>query len=944
MKKKDVITITGARENNLKNINLTIPKNELIVMTGLSGSGKSTLAFDTLYAEGQRRYMESLSSYARQFLDRVGKPDVDKIEGLTPAIAIDQKTTSKNPRSTVGTITEIYDYFRLLYARVGIQYCHKCGKKISQMSASDIINEVEKLPEGAKLVMMAPLVRENKGAYADLIESLVHKGYVRAQIDGVMVRLDEEIELSKTKKHTIKVVVDRVIVKEENRERIASDVEKALKESYGELEIEVLNFEELNCPQHMHYSEHNACFDCKISFEPLEPLSFSFNSPKGACSECDGLGIRYTLDIDKIIDPDLSIEKGAVRIVYGFNKGYYFTFLKGFCVHNGIDITVPYSQLPKHQQKAILHGNIDEVEFLWKKHKIKRVFPGIIRIAYDMLKDEKELADYMSEKVCDVCGGHRLKQESLAVKVADTQIAQLLEMPIAKTYEFFANDKNFAYFDAQSKMIAEPILNEIKERLFFLYDVGLGYITLGRDARTISGGEAQRIRIASQIGSGLTGVMYVLDEPSIGLHERDTLKLIRTLRSLQEKGNSVIVVEHDKETIENADFIVDIGSGAGKFGGEVVFSGTLEKLKKAKTLTADYLYGRKKIEYFYRRPQEKWIEIKNVTINNIENLSAKIPLNNFVCITGVSGSGKSSLMLQTLLPTARELLNHARKVNKVAGVEINGLEQVDKVIYLDQSPIGRTPRSNPATYTGVMDEIRNLFAQTKESQIRGYTASRFSFNVKGGRCEKCQGEGQNKIEMHFLPDIMVKCDACNGQRYNQQTLEVFYKGKTIADVLAMSVDEAFEFFKPIPKIHQKMKTLVDVGLGYITLGQNAITLSGGEAQRIKLSKELSRKDTGKTLYILDEPTTGLHFADVDRLTNVLHKFVELGNSVLIIEHNLDMIKNADYILDMGPEGGSGGGLIIAEGSPEELAKNYKETGSYTGEYLEKELNVHKSIV
>ena len=937
MKKKDVITITGARENNLKNISVTIPKNELIVMTGLSGSGKSTLAFDTLYAEGQRRYMESLSSYARQFLDRVGKPDVDKIEGLTPAIAIDQKTTSKNPRSTVGTITEIYDYFRLLYARVGIQYCHKCGKKISQMSASDIIGEVAKLPEGAKLVLMAPLVRENKGAYADLIESLVHKGYVRAQIDGVMVRLDEEIELSKTKKHTIKVVVDRVIVKEENRERIASDVEKALKESYGELEIEVLNYEELNCPQHMHYSEHNACFDCKISFEPLEPLSFSFNSPKGACSECDGLGIRYALDIDKIVDPDVSIEKGAVKIVYGFNKGYYFTFLKGFCAHNDIDITVPYSKLPKHQQKAILHGNIDEVEFLWKKHKVKRVFPGIIRIAYDMLKDEKELAEYMSEKVCDVCGGNRLKRESLAVKVADTQIAQLLEMPIAKTYEFFANEENFSYFDTQSRMIAEPILNEIKERLFFLYDVGLGYITLGRDARTISGGEAQRIRIASQIGSGLTGVMYVLDEPSIGLHERDTLKLIRTLRSLQEKGNTVIVVEHDKETIENADFIVDIGSGAGKFGGEIVFSGTLDKLKKAKTLTADYLYGRKKIEYFYRRPQEKWIEIKNVTINNIKNLSAKIPLNNFVCITGVSGSGKSSLMLQTLLPTARELLNHARKVNKVAGVEISGLEHVDKVIYLDQSPIGRTPRSNPATYTGIMDEIRNLFAQTKESQIRGYTASRFSFNVKGGRCEKCQGEGENKIEMHFLPDIMVKCDACKGRRYNQQTLEVFYKGKTIADVLSMSVDEAFAFFKPIPKIHQKMKTLVDVGLGYITLGQNAVTLSGGEAQRIKLSKELSRKDTGKTLYILDEPTTGLHFADVDRLTNVLHKFVELGNSVLIIEHNLDMIKNADYIIDMGPEGGSGGGLIIAEGSPEELAKNHKKTGSYTGEYLEKEL-------
>ena len=942
MKNKDVIKIVGARENNLKNISLEIPKNKLVVFTGLSGSGKSTLAFDTLYAEGQRRYMESLSSYARQFLDRIGKPDVDKIEGLTPAIAIDQKTTSKNPRSTVGTITEIYDYLRLLYARVGVQHCHKCSKVVSQMSASDIITEVAKLPQGAKLVLLAPLVREKKGSFHDVLESLSHKGYVRAMIDGVMVRLDEEIELSKTKKHTIKVVIDRVVVKEENKERIAADVEKALKESYGELEIEILNNEELGLKNsNIHYSEHNACFDCKISFDPLEPLSFSFNSPKGACGECDGLGLRYALDHDKIIDRDLCIEKGAVKIVYGFNKGYYFTFLKGFCTANDIDITVPYSELPEYKQKAILHGGIDEVSFLWKNHEVKRVWPGIIKIAYDMFKDEKELADYMSEKVCSVCKGHRLKRESLAVKVAGKGIADILDMPISKSYEWFRDEDNFTNFSKQNTQIGAPILNEIRERLYFLFDVGLGYITLGRDARTISGGEAQRIRIASQIGSGLTGVLYVLDEPSIGLHERDTLKLIRTLRSLQEKGNSVIVVEHDKETIENADFIVDIGAGAGKFGGDVVFAGTLDKLKKAKTLTADYLYGRKKIEYFYRRKQDKFIEIKNVTLNNIENLSAKIPLNNFVCITGVSGSGKSSLMLQTLLPTARELLNHARKVNKVAGVEITGLEHVDKVIYLDQSPIGRTPRSNPATYTGVMDEIRNLFAQTKEAQIRGYTSSRFSFNVKGGRCEKCQGEGENKIEMHFLPDIMVKCDTCKGTRYNQQTLEVFYKGKNISDVLKMSVDEAYEFFRPIPKINQIMSTLVDVGLGYITLGQNAVTLSGGEAQRIKLSKELSRKDTGKTLYILDEPTTGLHFADVDRLTGVLHKFVELGNSVLIIEHNLDMIKNADYIIDMGPEGGSGGGLIIAEGSPEKVADEHKKTGSYTGEYLKKELALHK---
>ncbi|MEA2112139.1 MAG: excinuclease ABC subunit UvrA [Campylobacterota bacterium] len=932
------IKIYGAKENNLKNISLEIPKNKLVVCTGLSGSGKSTLAFDTLYAEGQRRYIESLSSYARQFLDRIGKPDVDKIEGLTPAIAIDQKTTSKNPRSTVGTITEIYDYFRLLYARVGVQHCHKCNKPISKMSAEDIIEQVRLLPDGAKVIILAPLIRDKKGSFNDMFESLRHKGYVRAMIDGVMVRLDDEIELSKTKKHTIKVVVDRIIIKGENKERIAADVERTLKESYGEVELEILNYEEVGLPEKIiHYSEHNACFDCKVSFEPLEPLTFSFNSPKGACMECDGLGIRYALDHDKIIDEDLCIEKGAIKIVYGFNKGYYFTFLKGFCAASDIDITVPFSTLDEHQKKAILHGSINEVTFKWKNHPIKRIWPGIVRIAYDMFKDEKELADYMSEKVCDVCNSHRLRQESLAVDVAGKKISDIISLPIQKSYEWFKDKSNFSYLNKQGTMIAEPILNEIRERLFFLYDVGLGYLTLNRDARSISGGEAQRIRIASQIGSGLTGVMYVLDEPSIGLHERDTLKLIRTLRSLQEKGNTVIVVEHDKETIENADYIIDIGPGAGKYGGEVVFKGTLAQLRKAKTLTADYLSGRKKIEYFFRRAQKEWLELKNVSLNNIENLHVKIPLHNFVCITGVSGSGKSSLILQTLLPTARELLNHARKVKKIAGVEIDGLDKLDKVIYLDQSPIGRTPRSNPATYTGVMDEIRALFAKTKEAQIRGYTTSRFSFNVKGGRCEKCQGEGELKIEMHFLPDILVKCDSCKGKRYNEQSLEVEYKGKNIADVLAMSVEEALSFFEPIPKIKAKMQTLFDVGLGYITLGQNAVTLSGGEAQRIKLSKELSRRDTGSTLYILDEPTTGLHFDDVNRLTKVLHHFVELGNSVLVIEHNLDMVKNADYIIDMGPEGGSGGGDIIAIGSPEELASTHEKTGSYTGKYLEKEL-------
>lgn len=934
----DKIRLYGAREHNLKNINLEIPKNALVVITGISGSGKSTLAFDTLYAEGQRRYIESLSSYARQFLDRIGKPDVDKIEGLTPAIAIDQKTTSKNPRSTVGTITEIYDYLRLLYARVGKQHCHKCGKPISQMSAADIIEEVQKLPEGAKIVMMAPLVREKKGSFQDLIESLVSKGYVRAMVDGVMVRLDDEIELSKTKKHTIKVVIDRVVIKEDNRQRIAEDVEKALKESYGELEVEVMNAEELGMQEsHIHYSEHFACFDCKISFEPLEPLSFSFNSPKGACEVCDGLGIRYSLDLKKVIDPHLPIEKGAVKLLYGFNKGYYFKLLLGFCEAAGIDVTVPFETLPEHQRKAVLHGGVEKSTFTWKRHRVVRPFPGVIKIAHDMLKDEKELGEYMTEKVCDNCGGNRLSLRSLAVKVAGRGIADILQMPIEESYAFFAESGNFDYLTPQQQLIAAPILKEITERLFFLYDVGLGYLSLGRDARTISGGEAQRIRIASQIGSGLTGVMYVLDEPSIGLHERDTLRLIKTLRNLQKKGNSVIVVEHDKETIEAADFIVDIGPKAGKYGGEVIFNGTLEALQKAKTLTADYLYGRKRIDYYKGRKQEKWIALNHVTINNIQNLDVKIPLSNLVAVTGVSGSGKSSLILQTLMPVAKELLNRSKKVKKVEGVECLGLEQLDKVIYLDQSPIGRTPRSNPATYTGVMDEIRLLFSKTKEAEIRGYKIGRFSFNVKGGRCEKCQGEGEIKIEMHFLPDIMVKCDACQGQRYNAQTLEVRYKGKNIAEVLAMSVDEAMEFFKAVPKIHQKLKTLQDVGLGYITLGQNATTLSGGEAQRIKLAKELSKNDTGNTLYILDEPTTGLHFADVDRLVKVLHHLTDLGNSVLVIEHNLDVIKNADYVIDMGPEGGGKGGLIVDSGTPYEVAERAAESGSYTGKFLQKEL-------
>jgi len=933
----DTIKIFKANQNNLKNIDLEIPKNKLIVFTGLSGSGKSTLAFDTLYAEGQRRYIESLSAYARQFLGKIGKPDVERIEGLTPAIAIDQKTTSKNPRSTVGTITEIYDYLRLLYSRVGKQHCHKCNEPISQMSSSDVIDQVLKLPENSKIVILAPLVNRKKGTFADLFESLRAKGYVRAMVDGVMIRLDDEIELGKSQMHTIKVVIDRVVVKEENKERIAQDVEKGLKEAFGELEVDILNHEEVGTEQHIHYSEHMACFDCKISFEPLEPLSFSFNSPKGACTSCDGLGIRFTLDMKKVINNDISIAEGAIKVIYGFNKGYYFKMLQAYCEAADIDINVPFGDLEPHERGKVLNGGIEEAVFTWKRHKLTRKWEGIVKIAYDMVKDEKEMDAYMTEKVCDSCDGHRLKAPSLSVKVANSGIANILDMPIEKSHAFFQDEKNFEYFNEQERMISTPILKEVRDRIFFLHDVGLGYITLGRDARTISGGEAQRIRVASQIGSGLTGVMYVLDEPSIGLHERDTAKLIKTLKALQQKGNTVIVVEHDQETMEAADFIVDIGPNAGKYGGEVVFSGDMKQLLKSDTLTAQYLNGKKQIKYYKRRPQEEYIEIQNVNLNNIKNLDVKIPLKNLCAITGVSGSGKSSLILHTLLPVAKELLNHARKVTKVDGVSIDGLEKLDKVIYLDQSPIGRTPRSNPATYTGLMDDLRKLFAETKESKLRGYAIGRYSFNVKGGRCEKCQGEGEIKIEMHFLPDIMVKCEDCQGARYNPQTLEILYKGKSIADILNMAVDEAFEFFVKVPKLHAKLKTLLDVGLGYITLGQNAVTLSGGEAQRIKLSKELSKKDTGNTLYVLDEPTTGLHFADVDRLTQVLHHLVDLGNSVIVIEHNLDVVRNADYVIDMGYEGGAKGGQIIAEGTPEEIAATHKETKSYTGYYLEKQL-------
>ncbi|GAA8467849.1 excinuclease ABC subunit UvrA [Helicobacter pylori] len=933
----DKIIIQGARENNLKNIFLEIPKNQFVVFTGLSGSGKSTLAFDTLYAEGQRRYLESLSSYARQFLDKVGKPNVDKIEGLTPAIAIDQKTTSKNPRSTVGTITEIYDYLRLLFARIGEQFCPTCLEPISSMSASDIISQICHLEENSKIIILAPIIKDKKGSFNDKLESLRLKGYVRAFVDGVMVRLDEEIHLHKTKKHTIEAVVDRVVINSENASRIASAIEKALKESYGELEVEILQD---NAPSiRKHYSEHKACFKCKMSFEELEPLSFSFNSPKGACESCLGLGTKFSLDISKILDPNTPLNQGAIKVIFGYNRSYYAQMFEGFCEYNGIDTALCFNELNKEQQDTLLYGNGTEISFHFKNSPLKRPWKGIIQIAYDMFKEQKDLSDYMSEKTCSSCEGHRLKASSLSVQVAGLKMADFLTKPIEEVYHFFNDPTHFSYLNEQEKKIAEPILKEILERVFFLYDVGLGYLTLGRDARTISGGESQRIRIASQIGSGLTGVLYVLDEPSIGLHEKDTLKLINTLRNLQKKGNTLIVVEHDKETIKHADFVVDIGPKAGRHGGEVVFSGSVKDLLQNNHSTALYLNGTKKIERpKLELPKEKhFLEIKNVNINNIKNLSVQIPLKQLVCITGVSGSGKSSLILQTLLPTAQTLLNHAKKIQSLNGVEIVGLEHLDKVIYLDQAPIGKTPRSNPATYTGVMDEIRILFAEQKEAKILGYSASRFSFNVKGGRCEKCQGDGDIKIEMHFLPDVLVQCDSCKGAKYNPQTLEIKVKGKSIADVLNMSVEEAYEFFAKFPKIAVKLKTLIDVGLGYITLGQNATTLSGGEAQRIKLAKELSKKDTGKTLYILDEPTTGLHFEDVNHLLQVLHSLVALGNSMIVIEHNLDIIKNADYIIDMGPDGGDKGGKVIARGTPLEVAQNCEKTQSYTGKFLALEL-------
>lgn len=935
------ITVTGAKEHNLKNINVTIPKNKLVIISGLSGSGKSTLAFKTLYAEGQRRYIESLSSYARQFLGRVDKPKVDKIEGLVPAIAIDQKTTSKNPRSTVGTITEIYDYLRLLYARVGVQHCHICGKPVTDMKSEDIVKAVNNLPKGSKIIIYAPMIKEKKGTFSDLVESLRNRGLVRARIDGITVRIDEDVSLSKTKKHTISPVIDRVEIKSENSSRVAQSIESALKLSYGEVEVEVINYEDVGLENgFIHHSIHLACHHCKVSFEPIEPLSFSFNSKKGACNVCEGLGFVYSIEIEKLVHSELSIGEGALEPALSIGGDFYRLLIDKVIKENSIDKNIAFNKIPNIQQKLLFYGNFVKYQIMYNDRKFNPKWSGIAGFVRDVLKDSKDLSNFLLEKKCSKCNGDRLKLESLAVKVSDKTISEILNEPIENIYPFFNDELNFKHFSEQDKKISKPIIEEIKERLFFLYDVGLGYLTLNRNANTISGGESQRIRIASQIGSGLTGVMYVLDEPSIGLHEKDTIKLISTLKSLRDKGNTLIVVEHDKETILNSDYVVDIGPKAGELGGEVVFSGTTDEFLKSDTSTAKYVRGEKLVEYFKRREQKEFLKLKNITINNLNSVDVDIPLQNFVVVTGVSGSGKSSLILQTLLPIAKKALNNAKKSKVVDGVTIENLDKLDKVIYLDQSPIGRTPRSNPSTYIGLMNELRVLFAATKEASIRGYGIGRFSFNVSEGRCEKCKGEGEIKIEMHFLPDVTVVCDSCNGSRYNHQTLEIDYKGKNISEILNMTVREALVFFKSVPKVREKLETLDKVGLEYIRLGQNATTLSGGEAQRVKLAKELSRRDTGSTLYILDEPTTGLHFEDIDKLVKIFHNFVDNKNSVLVIEHNLDIIKNADYIIDMGPDGGSHGGKIVDAGSPEELVKNGSVSKSYTAKFLKEELKLH----
>ena len=937
----DMIRIRGAKEHNLKNININIPRNKFVVLTGLSGSGKSSLAFDTIYAEGQRRYMESLSSYARQFLGRMEKPDVENIQGLSPAISIDQKTTNRNPRSTVGTVTEIYDYLRLLYARIGIPHCPKCGKVISKQTVDQMADEILQLPERTRFQLLAPVVRGRKGQHIKLLEKMKKNGFVRVRIDGNMYELSEDISLEKNKKHNIEIVVDRLIVREGIEKRLTDSIETVLSLSDGLLVVDVIGGEE------MHFSQSFSCPDCGISMEEIEPRSFSFNNPFGACPDCAGLGYKMEFDVDLMIpDPSLSIIEGAIQVT-GWQsskdkKSFTRAVLEALALEYHFDLNTPFEQYSEEIRNIIIYGtNGREVKVHYKGQRGEGVydvaFEGLIRNverryreASERIKGEYET--YMTVTPCKTCHGHRLKVTSLAVTIGGLNISELCDMNIGKIAKFFREVE----LTERQRFIGAEILKEIDARIGFLVDVGLEYLSLSRATGTLSGGEAQRIRLATQIGSGLVGVAYILDEPSIGLHQRDNDKLIKSLKNLADMGNSLLVVEHDEDTMLAADHIVDIGPGAGEHGGEVVAQGTPEEIMNTEeSVTGAYLSGRIKIPVpEVRRKPTGFLKVIGAQENNLKNINVQIPLGVMTCVTGVSGSGKSSLVNNILYKQLARDLNRA-KIKAGKHKKIQGIEQLDKIIAIDQSPIGRTPRSNPATYTGVFDQIRDLFAMTKDAKARGYKKGRFSFNVKGGRCEACSGDGIIKIEMHFLPDVYVPCEVCGGKRYNRETLEVKYKGKSIYDVLDMTVEEACEFFQSVPSVYNKIKTLYDVGLSYIKLGQPSTTLSGGEAQRIKLATELCKRSTGKTIYILDEPTTGLHFADVHKLIDILRKLSEGGNTIVVIEHNLEVIKTADYIIDMGPEGGDGGGTVIAEGTPEEICKVEQ---SYTGQFLKKYLN------
>lgn len=937
------IVIKGAKENNLKSIDLELPRDQLIVLTGLSGSGKSSLAFDTIYAEGQRRYVESLSSYARQFLGQMDKPDVEYIEGLSPSISIDQKTTSKNPRSTVGTVTEIYDYLRLLFAKVGIPYCPVCGAEIKSQSVDQMVDVITQLPERTKLKILAPIIRGKKGEHVKLIENIKKEGYNRIIADGQEYDLMEEIKLEKNKSHDIDIVVDRIVVKEGIDSRINDSLETALKLTDGIVKVDVIDGELIT------FSQKLACPNGHVQIEEVEPRSFSFNSPYGMCPDCNGLGFHLEIDPELIIpDTDLSLNQGAIDPFSTSKDGtYYFEVFKAIAKNHKFSMDAPISEAPKKMIDEILYGTgKKEIEFKFESHytgyrQFVGVWEGVIpnldrrykQTGSDYMKDK--IDEYMVEKTCSSCHGRRLRPEILSIKVGDLNIAEVTELPVTKSLDWFKNLK----LDDTRMAIGNLVLKEIIERLKFLNEVGLGYLTLARSAGSLSGGESQRIRLATQIGSSLVGVIYVLDEPSIGLHQRDNAMLLKSLRGLTDIGNTLIVVEHDEETMRMADMIVDIGPGAGVNGGEVVFQGTYEDILKSKnSITGAYLSGRKHIPIpKSHRKKTGVIKIKGARENNLKNVDVDIPLGVFTCITGVSGSGKSSLINSILQKgLARKL--YKSKVRPGEHSEIIGIEQLDKVVEIDQSPIGRTPRSNPATYTKVFDGIRDLFAMTPDAKMRGYQKGRFSFNVKGGRCETCRGDGTIKVEMHFLPDVYVPCEVCKGKRYNRETLQVKYKGKNISEVLDMTIDEATKFFENIPSVHKKLSTLLDVGLGYIKLGQSSTELSGGEAQRVKLASELSKRPTGKTIYILDEPTTGLHTADIHKLIHVLDRLADGGNTVVVIEHNLDVIKTADHIIDLGPEGGDMGGSIVCTGTPEEVAKNKK---SYTGQFLKKEFEREK---